>query len=373
MRDRRDETLAELSQYFELSTYEQTDGTVDVLVDSIPVVMGGTSRGIGLEQETVNDQVELRVRLKHDGTEMTQPGALIGALLEGREDTLNTVIGQLDQVTQQLIFETNKLHATGTNLDGLTHATSTLVVSGTDRELSLADASNASIADLPFDVKNGGFYIHVTNQSTGITNQIRIDIDLDNITDAGGQGSDDDTSVDDIIAAINTIDGVSAGYNAAGQFEVSADTGFSFAFADDSSNVLAVLGVNSFFKGTNASSIGVRNDLLEEPSKLVTGKLENGEFVENGTALGIAQLGSQTLETLGGESIRSHWLNAVSGVAVSADSARVRAEASSIVRESVQNQRDAISGVNLDEEAIDLLTYQRQYQAAHDSSLLLIN
>jgi flagellar hook-associated protein 1 FlgK len=35
-----------------------------------------------------------------------------------------------------------------------------------------------------------------------------------------------------------------------------------------------------------------------------------------------------------------------------------------MVRVSLQSQRDAISGVNIDEESIGLLDFQRQYQAA---------
>jgi flagellar hook-associated protein 1 FlgK len=47
-----------------------------------------------------------------------------------------------------------------------------------------------------------------------------------------------------------------------------------------------------------------------------------------------------------------------------AAAAKTNASARAMVHDSLQSQRDAISGVNIDEESISLLDYQRQYQAA---------
>ena len=44
--------------------------------------------------------------------------------------------------------------------------------------------------------------------------------------------------------------------------------------------------------------------------------------------------------------------------------ARTAREAAGGVRSTLEAQRDALSGVSLDEEAADLLRYQRAYQAA---------
>ena len=51
---------------------------------------------------------------------------------------------------------------------------------------------------------------------------------------------------------------------------------------------------------------------------------------------------------------------------VGADSAAAssKAQAASVVQESLQNQRAALSGVSIDEESVSLLDFQRQYQAA---------
>ena len=50
--------------------------------------------------------------------------------------------------------------------------------------------------------------------------------------------------------------------------------------------------------------------------------------------------------------------------AVATGAARTRYESSVLVRESLEAQNQAVSGVSIDEEAIDLMTLQRQFQAA---------
>jgi flagellar hook-associated protein 1 FlgK len=54
----------------------------------------------------------------------------------------------------------------------------------------------------------------------------------------------------------------------------------------------------------------------------------------------------------------------VNGLAVKAAGANAAAESSRLVRESIGAQVQAVSGVSLDEESINLLTFQRQFQAA---------
>ena len=54
----------------------------------------------------------------------------------------------------------------------------------------------------------------------------------------------------------------------------------------------------------------------------------------------------------------------MSDLAVRTSAANTHLQGASLVRESLQAQSQAVSGVSLDEEAIDLLSYQRQFQAA---------
>src|SRR5690606_5104492 len=139
----------------------------------------------------------------------------------------------------------------------------------------------------------------------------------------------------------------------------------SFSFAEDSSGVLAALGINSYFTGTDAATMGVRADLRDSPSRLAVASIDSaGAMVDNGTAMAMAQLQDQALDGLGGQTLRGAWTSSVQRIGVETDAALTHADATRIVREGLEAQRAAVSGVSLDEEAINLITYQQAFQGA---------
>lgn len=141
-----------------------------------------------------------------------------------------------------------------------------------------------------------------------------------------------------------------------------SDPGYEFNFADDTSGALAVMGVNAYFTGTNASDIGVRGDLKSDPSQLLTGREDGGVFVQNGTALAIVGMQDKSIAELGDQTLRGAWTDTVQAVGVAASSSKSNAEAAGLVRANLESQRAAVSGVSLDEETINLMNFQRQYQ-----------
>jgi flagellar hook-associated protein 1 len=90
----------------------------------------------------------------------------------------------------------------------------------------------------------------------------------------------------------------------------------------------------------------------------------NGEPSDNGLALAIAGMGDQPVGELGGLSIRDSWLESASSIGIRTGAARTRADAAGLVRGNLEAQRAAVSGVSVDEESINMLNYQRQYQGA---------
>ncbi|USN98088.1 MAG: flagellar hook-associated protein FlgK [Phycisphaeraceae bacterium] len=364
LRDKRDSALEELASLMDISAVEQANGSVDVLVGSIPIVQGSTSRGVQVARESDGSTQTTVVTLGTDGSPLPVSSGSIGGLLEARDGNIDATIDRLDTLTSRLIFEVNKLHSTGTNLAGLRSTIGELSIATDDQDRPLNSVLNTTLAGLPFEPNNGGFFVDVRNPATGASKRVRIDVDLDGITDDGATGTGDDTSAQDIVDALDAIQGIGASINAAGQIEISADTGFEFSFSNDSSGALAALGINTLFTGTNASDIAVRQSLMDDPTGLMVGRFENGELVENGTALGISALRDNAIDALGGISIAKHWSDSVQLVASKSSIARTNADAGSIVRESLESQRASVSGVSVDEESINLLNYQRQFQGA---------
>lgn len=364
LRDHRDGLIGELSTLMDVTAIDQGDGTVNILVGSTPVVLGGTARGISIDRQVVDGALEVRVLVGTDQREITIGGGRLGALLSSRGDSIDATIQSIDQVATQLIVQVNKLHSTGATRPGLQSSSGTLAVALADRTLALNNPDNRSLADLPFAPTNGGFFVEVKDQATNTTRRVRIDVDLDGLNAAGARGTEDDTTAEGIRAAIDAVAGVTATFDASGRLRIQADEGTEFTFADDTSGVLAVLGVNSFFQGGTARDIDVRATLLADPQRLMVGRVVNGTFSENGTALAINDLRNQAIDALGGRSLTQRWQDEVQTVAGQTSSAYTATQASMIVRESLQAQQAAVSGVSIDEEAINLTNFQRQYQGA---------
>lgn len=364
LRDRRDELVRELSKLVDVSTVEQASGAIDVLVGSSPVVLGGRSQGIELREIAAGNTIDRRVSVGATGQVLDVTEGEIGGVLASRDGALEDMIGKLDDLAGSLIHEINRLHSTGATAAGLTSARSTLVVAPGDQTLSLNSPLNRSLAGVPVSPTNGGFVVRVVDEASGAVSTTRIDIDLDGIDAGGAAGFGDDTTLADIAAALDGVNGLSASVGGDGRLSVTASAGTSFTFGDDTSGVLAALGVNSYFTGTNAGDIAVRTDLRGSPGLLMTGRYVDGSLVENGTSLEIADLQDSAVDTLGGESASDFWRTTVQTFSVRAGSAQTVAEASAIVRDGLESERLALSGVDTDEEALSLIQFQRQYQGA---------
>jgi flagellar hook-associated protein 1 FlgK len=90
----------------------------------------------------------------------------------------------------------------------------------------------------------------------------------------------------------------------------------------------------------------------------------DGEFVENGTALEIAKLQDKALSNLQGRTIAEAWRDSAQAIGVQAAAAGTTLEAAASVRASLEAQRAGISGVSIDEESVNLMNFQRMYQAS---------
>ena len=70
------------------------------------------------------------------------------------------------------------------------------------------------------------------------------------------------------------------------------------------------------------------------------------------------------MSSLNGATLKSTYEGMINRIAVSSATARNNAEATRVVNETLTAQREALSGVSLDEEAINLMRQQRAFQGA---------
>lgn len=364
LRDLRDMLVTSLSELVDASVVEQPDGQYDVLIAGTPVVMGARSLGLDVRQDSDGSRLTSTVTLASNGQPLGITGGTIGGLLASRDIGIEDTLGSLDDIAAQLVFEVNKLHSTGLSDPGATRMTGILGIPTADRTVALNSPTNRTLAALPYSAENGGFYVNVTHRASGLVETVRIDVDLDGLTNTGQPGYDDDTSAEDIRAALGAVDNLTASFTPDGRLRIAADTGYEVSFADDTSGVLAVLGVNAYFQGTSAADISVRDDLLDDPTQLSMGRMVNGARVDNGTAFAIAQLQETGLDAFNGETLLGHWGDRVQRIAVDTEYAADRLESTQIVRASLEAQRAAASGVSIDEESINLINYQKQYEGS---------
>lgn len=106
-----------------------------------------------------------------------------------------------------------------------------------------------------------------------------------------------------------------------------------------------------------ANSISVN---LTDPAQIAAS--QNGSTGDNANALALAQLQNQNIT--GGETPLNFYSNTVAQLGTDIQQATTQSATQDVVVQQLQNQRASVSGVSLDEEAANLVQFQRAYQAA---------
>ncbi len=348
LRDQRDAVLGKLSELVDIRTVTQSTGVIDVYIGSEPLVSGTTSRGVSLRKESVDGELLTTVTFDANDGAMKLVAGQLGALSTSRAQ-ISDVIDAIDSLAGNLIFQLNKLHSSGQGLEGFSTLTATNQVD--DSSVALNDSRSG----LKFAPSHGSVVVHVRNKSTGLTTSTLVQVDLDGV---GGN----DTTLNSLVSALDAVADISAS-NVGGKLRLDADSAsVQISFSQDSSGLLAALGVNTFYSGTDASNIALSATIKSQPQLLAAAR--NSEKADNQTALAIAALESQSLASLNGASLKESYQSTVNGLATSAAASRTDADATRVVKETLLAQREAVSGVSLDEEAINLIRQQRAFQGA---------
>jgi len=130
----------------------------------------------------------------------------------------------------------------------------------------------------------------------------------------------------------------------------------------DKQGLLAALGLNTLFRGSTAGNLGVEPDIEADPSLIAAAR--SAAPADNSNALRFAALEGQTFESLGGTTIDDSYAQILGQAGLDAQMALRARDGSRLLLEAAENQRDALSAVSQDEEAVNLLRFQQAYQLA---------
>ena len=347
LRDQRDLLIDQLSVHVDIEVVEQPGGMVDLRIGSTSILLGDQSLGLAVEEHVVDGVSQLSLHAGEHGALVQLDGGTLHGLFRQHGETIAPAMDTLNQLAAGLIHHVNRLHSQGQGSSGWATLTGTVRVG--DTAAALNDTAAAAIAP----IGNGEFTIHLRDPETGeVTDSFTIPVDGDAM------------SLENLVTSIDALTGgqVTASVNGNGQLQLEAPDGLELTFSNDTSGALAGLGVNTFFTGTDAASIGVHQSLLDDSDLLAIGQ---GNVIGSAdTALSIAQLGETELELLGGTGITAFWRTAVGTLAVRTSANAGVFESAALVREGLGMQLQTVSGVSIDEESINLMAYERQFEAA---------
>jgi len=347
LRDSRDVALARLSELIGIRTTEQPDGSVTVFVGGDFVVWQGEYRAVEVTLAADRGLAAAAIQIAETDVPLSTQSGKLGGLIRARDEALGGFLDSLDAFASTLIYEFNKMHSSGQGLTGYTQMTSEFPVENTQTALDSAG--------LTFSPTNGSLTVHVLNRQTGLTQTTDILVPLN--------GLDDDLTLEDLAAALDEVDGLSASITVTKQLRISADSPLvEFAFADDTSGVLAALGLGGFFTGSDAATIGVNETIKADPTKFAASKGGIGADTEN--AVELAGFLDKKLETAGAATLGTLYDGMISETTQAAAVSRSVAEGFRVFELTLEGQHLALSGVSLDEEAINMIVFQRMFQAA---------
>lgn len=344
LRDQRYRDLEELSGILNINVQEQTSGTVSVFIGGDYLINSGNYREVYTAYNEKMQGTEVRI-IETDSPLQAKEGVLV-ATMKARDGVFGSFVDTIDSMATALIRSVNELHSQGQGRSGFSDLVGS---SQTDPVVPL------SRSELPWSPKNGTFDINVVDDGGELISTHRIKVQM--------LGQVDDSTVSSIVADIDAIAGLQAGVTSDGRVSISSESPVArFTFGEDSSGFLAAAGINSFFTGRNAGNIGINDQLLEDSNYLAISA--GGIGADTEVLNQLVDLVDTPLDLMDGRSVRETYEDTVSALGQQISLQQNAAVGLKDFHATLQSQHLAITGVNIDEESIRMIAYQRAFQAS---------
>lgn len=322
LRDQRDTLLNELSNLVEISYFEDSSGSFSITVGMRNLVYGETANEISSKfdedgkRDIYLDNVNITDRLSK---------GRLGGFIDIREDIESNSLYKIRKLIASLTKEINLVHRTGYGLDSSTGNDFFNPLQLTVKDLSLGADLTASITDISqlrldeyeikFDASNN-YYIY--NSTTGA------------LISSGAYVSGDTISFEGIDIVI------SGTVTSSDRFNISPLT-----------NVIKNFGVSV----TDAEKVAAASSAATLPG-------------DNNNALSIAKIFDKQITDLGSTTFMDYYRGMISDIGTMSKASSDSLLFDENLLSEIQNRRESLSGVSLDEEAANLIRFQRSFEAA---------
>ena len=133
-------------------------------------------------------------------------------------------------------------------------------------------------------------------------------------------------------------------------------------FSDtDTSGVLAAVGINTFFSGSNASNMDVCSDISDNPRRVATAL--GPEMTDNNNAVRMAGVKDAAVSSLGSLTCGEFYRQLVTDLGQDLSLKQMRQENVEVMVMDLMSQRSEIGGVDINDEAAQLLVFEQMFRA----------
>lgn len=129
----------------------------------------------------------------------------------------------------------------------------------------------------------------------------------------------------------------------------------------DTSGFLAAAGLNTFFTGASASEMRLRIDVADDPSWIATAA--GADLSDNVIALRLARAKDESIASLDGMTSNEYYQRIVARVGQEVALKGSRLENTEALIANLEKRQSEISGVNINDEAAQLLLFEKTFQA----------
>jgi flagellar hook-associated protein 1 len=368
LKDQRDGYIEEISQIINARVIEHNDGSVSVLAQGHPIVSGDYVNVLGLRPETGNPS-KLVVEFANSRIPVAVTSGELQGLIQMRDVEIPALREQVSAMVTAFTNRVNRLHMQGYGLDGSTGRAffadyEARRVTG-DIVLPAGVGLDTTLDDLGVD--SGDFFIQ--GQRFELSSD---DVKPGSAITLGTLVGRIEESLTDVRVYIDD----SLGFNrlVVGQFNP-AQADNTLEAKDGTSNFFEVFGLKNRPVEELPTEPAYQNSLYNfKLNPVINNDLDTIAATgndglgypgpgDNRTALAIADLKNYN-KAIANTTFQEFYQSTITVLGSISQNYERAMNSQTLVVEQLESKRQEISGVNLDEEAVNLIKYQKAYEAS---------